>query len=116
MSDLERRWQDWKPYGKWLFVCEDQRREKTKGGIILPGMETHAERVDEGTGTILKVGSRAKEAVGLPLEPGQRICFRGFLADAFHEFEKEGGGRVFMIRAEDVLAIIDKDVVMGVYS
>lgn len=113
---MMRRWQDWRPYFKWLFVREDQRRETTKGGIVLPPSETNAERVDEGTGVILKVGPEASKAVGVPLEPGQRICFRGFLADAFHEFEQEGGGRVFMIRAEDVLAIIDKDVTMGVYS
>jgi co-chaperonin GroES (HSP10) len=110
-----RRWQEWRPYAKWLFVREDKRRDVSKGGIVLPPSETNAEKVDEGTGVILKIGPEASKAAGVGLEPGQRICFRGFLADAFHEFE-EDGGRVFMIRAEDVMAIIDKDVTMGVYS
>jgi len=111
-----RRWQEWRPYAKWLFVREDQRREITKGGIVLPQSETGAERVDEGTGVILKLGPEVAKTTGVALEPGQRICFRGFLADVFHEFEQEGGGRVFMIRAEDVMAVIDKDVTMGAYS
>lgn len=113
------RWQDWHPVHKWVFVKADPRVKKTRGGIELPDQQVAVERVMEGTGRILKVGNRdeIRLACGADLEPGMRICFRGFLKDAFQEFQKDGDGcPIFMLRAEDVMAIIGEDVVMGAFS
>ena len=109
-------WQEFRPYGKWVLVKEDPRKTETKGGLVLPDIELRAEKVMEGTGVVLKLGSQVKEVLGSTLEPGHRICFRGFLKDAFHEFKPEDGCRVFLLRAEDVMMVIPKDVSMGMLS
>ncbi len=108
------------PHGKWIVVKADPRVKKTKGGIELPDMQLQAERVMEGTGHILKVGSdrKAIEAYcGVMLEPGMRIFYRGFLKDAFAEFTVDADGQpIFLLRAEDIMGIIDEDVVMGTFQ
>lgn len=116
---LPLRWQDWRPRNKWLFVKADPRVKKTRGGIELPDQQVAVERVMEGTGRLLKVGDRQmiRDAVGADLEPGMRICFRGFLKDAFQEFERdEDGCPIFLLRAEDVMAVIGDEVTMGAFS
>lgn len=113
------RWQDWRLLHKWIVVKADPRVKKSRGGIELPDQMVAVERVMEGTGRILRVGNRQEilEAVGIELEPGMRICYRGFLKDAFHEFEvEEDGCTIFLLRAEDVLMIIDDSVTMGAFS
>jgi co-chaperonin GroES (HSP10) len=118
-TSIPLRWQDWRPIHKWLFVKADPRVKKTRGGIELPDQQVMVERVMEGTGRLLKVGNREEiqYAVGADLEPGMRICFRGFLKDAFQEFEKDADGcAIFMLRAEDVMAIIPEGVTMGAFS
>lgn len=112
-------WRQWRPIHKWLFVKADPRVKKTPGGIHLPDQQLAVERVMEGTGRLLKVGNQEEilNAVGATLEPGMRICYRGFLKDAFQEFERdEDGLTIFMLRAEDVMAIIDDDITMGAFS
>ena len=111
----QRTWQVCRPLNHWLIVKADPRVKKTAGGIHLPDQIVQVERVMEGTGRIVKVGSRAHEKVGVPLEPGMRICFRGFLKDAFHEFAEDDGCRVFMLKADDVIAIIGEDIQMGAF-
>lgn len=111
-----------RPRGKWLVVKADPRVKKTKGGIELPAAQLKAERVMEGTGRILKVGND-KEGIldstgGVMLEPGMRIFYRGFLKDAScSEFMTDVDGQpIFLLRAEDVLGIIDDDSQMGIFS
>ena len=114
---------NFRPRGKWLVVKADPRVKKTKGGIELPEMQLQAERVMEGTGHILKIGSDREGILdatgGVMLEPGMRIFYRGFLKDAScHEFDTDEDGQpIFLLRAEDVLGIIDdEDTKMGEYS
>lgn len=108
------------PHGKWIVVKADARVKKTKGGIVLPDMQLKAERVMEGTGHILKVGSDRKaieDYAGFMLEPGMRIFYRGFLKDAFAEFATDADGQpIFLLRVEDVMGVIDEDVVMGAFQ
>lgn len=110
------------PRGKWVVVKADPRVKKTKGGIELPEMQLKAERVMEGTGRILKVGSDREGILdatgGVMLESGMRIFYRGFLKDAFSEFTvDEDGQPIFLLRAEDIMGIIeDDDVQMGAFS
>lgn len=110
-----RSWKICRPIGEWVIAKADPRVKKTAGGIHLPEQITGLERVMEGTARILKVGRDAAKVVGFALEPGMRFCFRGFLKDAFHEFEEEDGCRVFMLKSADILAIIDEDVQMGAF-
>jgi co-chaperonin GroES (HSP10) len=109
-------WRRFYPLNTWVVVKADPRVKKTKGGIELPDQLLLAERKMEGTGHLLKVGSGASKAVGTVIEPGMRICYRGFLKDAFQEFEAADGCPVFLLKAEDILAIIDEDTQMGFCS
>ncbi len=109
------------PRGKWVVVKADPRVKKTKGGIELPDRQLAAERVMEGTGRILKVGSDREGILdatgGVMLESGMRICYRGFLKDAFAEFSTDEDGQpIFLLRAEDIMGIIDEDTQMGAFS
>lgn len=110
------------PHGKWCVVKADPRMETTKGGIHLPKMQTAAERVMEGTGTLLKIGADTEAILdytgGIELTPGMRIFFRGFLKDAFAEFATEEDGlAIFLLRVEDIMGIIDDgDLKMGAYT
>lgn len=108
------------PKGKWVVVKADPRVKKTKGGIELPEMQLQAERVMEGTGKILKVGDDREgilDACGVMLEPNMRIFYRGFLKDAFAEFTTDEDGQpIFLLRAEDIMGIIEDDIQMGAFS
>jgi co-chaperonin GroES (HSP10) len=118
MADIQ--WRTFRPLHKWLLIKSDPRVKQTKGGIHLTDELTGVERVMEGTGRILKVGNREeiREATGnMDLEPGMRVCFRGFLKDAFHEFAKdEDGCQIFLLRAEDIMAVVEDEVTMGAFS
>lgn len=114
-------WRTVRPKGKWVLAKADPRMKKSKGGIELPDMTLGVERVMEGTAHILRVGTDREGILdatgGVMLEAGMRFFFRGFLKDAFHEFEPDADGcTIFMIRAEDVMGIIDEDVQMGAFS
>lgn len=112
MSSVD--WRTFRPLYKWVLVKADPRVKKTAGGIILTEEITGIERVMEGTGRILKVGKEAAKDV----EPGERICYRGFLKDAFYDAFKrdEDGCQIFLLRIEDVMMVIPDDVEMGFFS
>ncbi len=114
-------WKKFTPRGKWMVVKADPRVKQTAGGIVLPQQQLAVERVMEGTGHILKVGSDRKAILdytgGIQLEPGMRIFYRGFLKDAFQEFtQDEDGQPIFLLRVEDIMGILDEDVQMGAFS
>jgi co-chaperonin GroES (HSP10) len=109
----DRDWHDWRPIRAWVFVKADPRVKKTAGGIHLPDQIVQVERVMEGTGRVLRVGNEVEKTCGYLVKEGDRICFRGFLKDAFHEFKEEDGCRIFMLKADDILAVIDEDIQMG---
>jgi len=100
------------PYKKWVMVKADPRVKKTAGGIVLTDELVGIERVMEGTGTVLNVGSEVHE-----VEVGQRVAYRGFLKDVSRGMIKpEDGCDVFLIRVEDLLAVIGEGVSMGAFS
>lgn len=110
-------WRSFRPLPKWVLVKADPRVKQSKGGIVLPDQQILAERRMEGTGHLLKVGAAVSKMVGYGLEPGMRICYRGFLKDAFSEFVRdEDNCPIFVLRAEDILAVIDETVQMGFLS
>lgn len=107
-------WRTFQPLHKWVLVKADPRVKKTAGGIFLTDELTGIEKVMEGTGRVLKVGVEAAKDIEL----GARICYRGFLKEAFHMAFKrdEDGCQIFMLRIEDVMAELDDDVEMGAFS
>lgn len=104
-------WEDFQPIGDWVLVKADPRVKKTAGGIFLTEELTKIERVMAGSGRLLKCGPKAMPDV----EPGERICYRGFLKDACHaSFKRDKDGcQIFMLRLEDVLMVIPDTTVVG---
>lgn len=107
----DRTWQSCRPLNDWVIAKAEARVTKTSGGIHLPDQIVAVERVMPVSARILRVGRTASKKVGITLEPGMRFCLRGFLKDAFHEFAEEDGLRVFMVKADDILAILDDDTI-----
>ncbi len=106
-----------RPLGSWIVVKTDPRTKQTKGGIILTEEFTRVERLMEGTGHVLSVGRGVGRELAFPLEPGMRICYRGFVKDASSPiFEKIDDCEIFLLHARDALAVIDADTRMGAFS
>lgn len=104
-------WRDFQPLHDWVLVKADPRVKKTAGGIFLTEELTKIERVMAGSGRVLKCGSEAMRDV----EPGERICYRGFLKDAFYAtFKRDKDGcQIFMLRLDDVLMVIPDTTQVG---
>jgi len=106
-------WKKFRPAKKWLLVKADPRVKKTPGGIHLTDELTQVERLMEGTGRVLCCGSEAMKSV----EPGERICYRGFLKDVYDAFVRdEDDCPIFILQVEDVLMVIPDDIQMGGFS
>lgn len=102
------------PYKRWVMVKADPRVKKTSGGIVLTDELVGVERVMEGTGTVLAVGSEVEAA---DVVCGVRVAYRGFLKDVSQGMiQRKDGCDVFLIRIEDLLAVIDDSVTMGAFS
>lgn len=104
-------WENFRPLHDWVLVKADPRVKKTAGGIFLTEELTKIERVMAGSGRVLKCGSEAMKDV----EPGERICYRGFLKDACHAaFTRDKDGcQIFLLKLADVLAVIPDSTVVG---
>ena len=114
MTEGVVKWQTFRPLREWVTVKADSRVKKTQGGLILTDELTKIERVMEGTGVVLRCGPKAARDI----EPGERICYRGFLKDAFHQvFEREEDNcQIFLLDVKDILMAIPPGLDMGEWS
>ncbi len=100
------------PHKKWCMVKADHRVKKTAGGIHLTDELVKVERVMEGTGRVLAVGSEVIDVV-----VDDRVAFRGFLKDVSRGMiAREDDCDIFLIRTEDLIAVIGEGVSMGAFS
>lgn len=100
------------PYKKWVMVKADPRVKKTAGGIHLTDELVKIERVMEGTGRVLAIGSEVVDVV-----VGDRVAYRGFLKDVSRGMIiREDDCDIFLIRTEDLLAVIGEGITMGAFS
>jgi len=111
MEPATIRWETFQPIHDWVLVKADPRIKKTVGGIILTDQLTKIEMVMAGSGRVQKCGPEARKDV----EPGERICYRGFLKDAcYASFERdEDNCQIFLLKLDDVLAVIPDTTVVG---
>jgi len=111
----EVHWKTVHPYGKWLMVKADPRVKKTAGGIHLTDELVAVERVMEGTGRILAQGSEVRQEEDINV--GDRVAYRGFLKDVSRGYiAREDDCDIFLIRVEDLIAVIGEGVTMGAFS
>ena len=104
-------WRNFQPLHDWVLVKADPRIKKTVGGIFLTEELTKIERVMAGSGRVLQCGPEAM----LDVEPGERICYRGFLKDACHlSFKRdEDDCQIFLLKVADVIMVIPDSTVVG---
>lgn len=109
-----------RPRDGWVLALADQRKEKTAGGILLPGNETGVEKVTEGAGMLVAVGPGIKNGK-LGIEKGMRIIYRAYLKHA-HRLdgeEKWPDGEekfYFLMSSDDIYGIVPPGVEVGVFS
>jgi chaperonin GroES len=93
-----------KPLGDRIVVHREEAGEKTKGGIILPDTAKEKPQIGRvvavGDGRVLKDGKRQE----LQVKKGDKILFTSYAGDEF----KLNGGKVVLMREEDVLAVIEE--------
>lgn len=109
-----------RPRDGWVVVLADKRKTVMESGLILAPNETGAEKVTEGSGTIVRCGPGDKN-VKLGLEAGQRVIYRGFLkyANQIDTEEKWDTGekkQYFIMSSEDIMGVLAPGVEVGVYS
>lgn len=103
----------------WAVVLMDERHEQLASGIVLP-TPTNAEKLTEGSATIIRLGAGEK-AARLGLEPGMRICLRSYLkyANVIPTEETWPSGQhkeYFILNLDDILVVMDAGVQVGVFS
>jgi len=87
-----------KPIGERVLIKQQEREEKTAGGIYIP--ESAKEERKEGQ--VVAVGNY-KDGKELPLKPGDKIIYGGYSSE---EIEIDGKKHIF-IDFKDVLAKIE---------
>lgn len=109
-----------RPRDGWCVVLADARKIALESGIVLPNHETGAEKVTEGAGVIVRVGT-GKKNTALELEAGQRVVYRAFLkyANPIPNEEKWMTGEpktYFIMSSDDILAVIPPGLEVGIFS
>ncbi len=94
-----------KPLADRVVIKRFDAEEKTSGGILLPDSAKNKPQ----KGTILAVGpgKLGKDGKRLPLDvkEGDVVLFTNWAGD---EFKQSRGEDVLLMRAEDILAVLDK--------
>lgn len=111
----------YQPLRSWILVKPDSRPDRV-GHIVLPDQLLQAERVQEGTGVVVRMPNecwskdpKARKPIReVPFKVGDRILFRGFLKEL--NVVEEEGVPLSLIHFEDILAVVPDDLVTGVYS
>lgn len=92
-----------KPIGDRVLVQREESEEKTAGGIVLPDSAKEKPQigkvVEVGDGRSLKDGARAP----LQVKVGDRVYFTSWAGD---EFKDAKGGKLLLMREEDILCVI----------
>jgi len=110
---MQNKWIQSSPGHYQLFVIEDPQQTETAGGLILTEKLTAAAEVGFHTGTIYKYGRDTHLLMGFPKEwdmTGQRVVFRQYLSQAVRFKDKIDDKNVFMIRADDIVALVSEGV------
>ncbi len=95
-----------------LFILEDPQQTKTYGGLELTEKLPTEAAVGFSTGTIYKAGECAHLVMGLLYSDieGKRVVFRKYLSEACRFNEKIDNKNVFIIKPEDITALVNEGV------
>jgi co-chaperonin GroES (HSP10) len=111
------------PYGDFVVVELEPRKDRTESGLFLTHSETGVEKVREGAGHVVSVGPGKPFEKGplmgqlapMEVKPGDRVAFRRFLKDVI-PLAKKNDLEYCMIRQDDLLGILAAGVETGPFS
>ena len=110
-----------RPNRDWVLVLDDERREVLASGLILAEV-TGAEKVTEGTGTLVRIGPGDLNGA-LGISPGDRVVYRSYLKyanpiDTDERWLSSTGSkkRYFLMSCKDLMGVVEPGVEVGVYS
>ncbi|MFO0925848.1 MAG: co-chaperone GroES [Gemmataceae bacterium] len=93
-----------KPLGDRVVIKRFEAEEKTAGGILLPDTAKNKPQ----KGKVLSVGpgklSKDGKYQALEVKEGDTVLFTNWAGD---EFKQAHGENILLMRAEDILAILD---------
>jgi chaperonin GroES len=95
-----------KPLGDRVVVKPLEEEERTKGGIVLP--DTAKEKPQHGQVVAVGPGEwddDGKKRIGLDVKEGDRVLYAKYAGTEV----KTDDGEVLILRANDILAIVEKD-------
>jgi chaperonin GroES len=94
-----------KPLADRVVIKRFEAEEKTSGGILLP--DSAKDKPQKGTVLAVGPGKLSKDGKRLPLDvkEGDVVLFTNWAGD---EFKQSHGDDVLLMRAEDILAVLDK--------
>src|SRR5665213_3366577 len=97
-----------KPLGDRLVIRRFAADEKTTGGIILP--DGAKEKPQKGKVVAVGPGKLSKEGKRTPLsvKEGDTVLFTNWAGD---EFKKGAGENILLMRADDILAVVDLSLI-----
>jgi chaperonin GroES len=94
-----------KPLGDRVVIKRFEAEEKTTGGILLPDSAKNKPQKGKvlavGPGKLNKDGGRQR----LDLKEGDTVLFTNWAGD---EFKEARGENILLMRAEDILAVLDE--------
>jgi chaperonin GroES len=93
-----------KPLGDRVVIRRFEAEEKTAGGILLP--DTAKNKPQKGKVLAVGPGKLSKDGKYQPLDikEGDTVLFTNWAGD---EFKQAQGDNILLMRADDILAIID---------
>lgn len=108
-----------RPKRDWAIIRQDQRKSVLSSGIIVP-TETNAEKLNLGSGVIIRIGQGPK-TLGSGLKEGDRVVYRTYLRhavpiDAEQKWLDGTTMEFFFIDVADIAAVVGPDVDVGAIS
>ena len=93
-----------KPLGDRVVIKRDVADEKTAGGILLPS--TAQNKPQKGKVLSVGPGKMGKDGKYTPLDvkEGDTVLFTNWAGD---EFKEGAGENILLMRADDILAVLD---------
>lgn len=109
---------DFRPRREMCVVSTSPRKGVSSGGILLP-VETHAEKLGQGIGTVAAVSETCARTKSLGLKVGDLVVYRDFLKVANPlevDSKVHGDQRFFVLHINDILGVSDGTADIGVLS
>ncbi len=93
-----------KPLGDRVLVERDEAKGTTAGGIVLP--DTAKDKPQRGKVVAVGDGRISKDGQRRPLQvkQGDHVLFTSYAGD---EFKLPGDQKVFLMREDDILAVVE---------